>query len=587
MRSLSSSSRLAAVCLLACLTFIAACGPGALPNGNGTRIDSGTPLPPCIVDGVTRCDGKTLLVCRGGAWTEQQVCAMECDAARGCVSCLPGSGVCNSAGESQRCLPDGSGFEIEACDSVQGSMCDFKAGVCTGPCSRNSLGTSYIGCEYFPTVTGNTVLDTFQFAVAISNTSSTPAQVTIEDGALGAPITVNVAPGDVSVQRLPWVAALKACVGGGGTECGSPQNTGALAVRGAYHLRSTQPVTVYQFNPLDYTDGGFSFSYTNDAALLLPTNVWTGNYVGAAYQAWSFVSPAWPSQLTITAAEDGTTVGVNARAAAPGGLGSPAFNVGVPQSVMLNKGDALQILSTSGDLTGSVVQANKRVQVIGGHYCTQMPHGFFACDHIEETMFPIETLSTRYIVSMPAVPSNPQGREQVVRIIATQGDTTLVYDPPQSLPTNLSATGSFIDAPHLTGDFHITANHKILVVQYMESQEAPGSGGTGDPAMTLAVATDQYRQSYLFHAPTNYETNYVNVTAPTGATVMLDGAPLGGFSPVGGSGFGVVRVQLGPGMNGNHTMSGDAPFGISVYGYGQYTSYWYPGGLDLATVPIE
>ena len=26
------------------------------------------------------------------------------------------------------------------------------------------------------------------------------------------------------------------------------------------------------------------------------------------------------------------------------------------------------------------------------------------------------------------------------------------------------------------------------------------------------------------------------------------------------------------------------PFGITVYGYGQYTSYWYPGGLDLKDI---
>jgi len=24
---------------------------------------------------------------------------------------------------------------------------------------------------------------------------------------------------------------------------------------------------------------------------------------------------------------------------------------------------------------------------------------------------------------------------------------------------------------------------------------------------------------------------------------------------------------------------------ISVYGYGQYTSYWYPGGLNLELIP--
>ena len=30
--------------------------------------------------------------------------------------------------------------------------------------------------------------------------------------------------------------------------------------------------------------------------------------------------------------------------------------------------------------------------------------------------------------------------------------------------------------------------------------------------------------------------------------------------------------------------TGSEPFGISVYGYGQYTSYWYPGGLNLTDV---
>jgi hypothetical protein len=28
-------------------------------------------------------------------------------------------------------------------------------------------------------------------------------------------------------------------------------------------------------------------------------------------------------------------------------------------------------------------------------------------------------------------------------------------------------------------------------------------------------------------------------------------------------------------------------FGISVYGYGSYTSYWYPGGLDLKSIVVE
>ena len=33
-----------------------------------------------------------------------------------------------------------------------------------------------------------------------------------------------------------------------------------------------------------------------------------------------------------------------------------------------------------------------------------------------------------------------------------------------------------------------------------------------------------------------------------------------------------------------HRASAGEPFGIVVYGYGQYTSYMYPGGLDLAKI---
>ena len=43
-------------------------------------------------------------------------------------------------------------------------------------------------------------------------------------------------------------------------------------------------------------------------------------------------------------------------------------------------------------------------------------------------------------------------------------------------------------------------------------------------------------------------------------------------------------LTAGPGNDGNHNIQGDMAFGITVYGYGQYTSYWYPGGLDLSNI---
>ena len=71
--------------------------------------------------------------------------------------------------------------------------------------------------------------------------------------------------------------------------------------KGAYHLVSSRPVTVYQFNALEYKGAGGEagkswascpgdvvctngaatrgcFSFSNDASLLLPSTAMTGNY---------------------------------------------------------------------------------------------------------------------------------------------------------------------------------------------------------------------------------------------------------------------------------------------------------------------
>ena len=101
--------------------------------------------------------------------------------------------------------------------------------------------------------------------------------------------------------------------------------------------------------------------------------------------------------------------------------------------------------------------------------------------------------------------------------------------------------------------------------------------------MTIAIGQEQYRTSYLFHAPTNYQYSYMNVVAPNGAAVTLDGTdiPPASFTAIGATGYSVPRATLSNAGNGNHTISSTKAFGISVYGYGQYTSYWYPGGSNL------
>ena len=132
-------------------------------------------------------------------------------------------------------------------------------------------------------------------------------------------------------------------------------------------------------------------------------------------------------------------------------------------------------------------------------------------------MPPLQTVGYDYLVTAPSINISTT-KARMVRVVATQPNTTITYDPPQAgAPTTLVNAGDYLEISQTMADFMIMADQKVLVAEYMLGQAA--GGGTGDPAMTLAVAVLQYRSDYLFHAPTNYEANYVNITALTGATV--------------------------------------------------------------------
>ncbi len=566
------------------LLSLAACGPSALgPGSDGGGDDDGS-TGPCIT-GETRCVGNDLETCNDGSFQPTMTCPEVCVTGLGCVACQPGPVSC--IGETATvCLPDGSGHDTFPCDPVQGMSCDVDSDECVGACAPQYLGRSYTGCEYFPTVTGQGVSNAFQFAVVVANTTSETITATIDDGALSAPLVFDVAANSVAVQELPWVESLKLCNLVSPSGCSTPSLTPLAVSKGAYHLRTTGPVTVYQFSPLDYTDGAGSYTYTNDASLLLPANALTGRYMVATLPWWP--QATFPSLMAITATNDATAVTITTSTNVAAGTGTPAFNSGVPTTITMAAGEVVQLITVAGDLTGTSVDADKPVQVLGAHYGIFLPDGVCCADHLEESMFPIESLSTDYIITGPAVPAIPTGKERLIRIIATANNTTLTYEPAiPGAPSSLALAGDFAEITQQSGDFLISANHKILVAEYMEGQDA--GGNTGDPAMTIAVPTDQYRNEYLFHAPTNYEINYVNITAPTGAIVTLDGTTVTDFTAIGASGFGVARVTLdaGPGGLGNHQANASEPFGITVYGYGQWTSYWYPGGLDLDNIPID
>jgi hypothetical protein len=562
-----------------CLGFLlgsSSCGPSARSSG---APQSGSPC----VEAEKNCDGNDFLVCKNGVFVKDQTCDAVCTPALGCTVCTPSTGTCNGD-VSTACKPDGSGFFEETCDPANGSTCDAMQGICTGPCTVAAIGSSYVGCNYYATQSANEVSDIFDFGVALANTSGTAATVTVDGGGFTQPVVVSVPANQTVVQKLPWVAALKRCSGTGQYGCTNPNFSGGLAIGGAYRVRSNQPITAYQFSPIEYQQSGLS-SYTNDASLLLPVNAWGQEHVVAAWPG----AAAIPGMLTVTASANATSVTIFSKANTNSGDGAPAFAAGVAQTVMLNRGDVIELLNGGGDLTGSSVVSDKPVAVLGGHFCADVPVGVSYCDHLEEVMFPTTTLATKYLVAANSLPESTAPRAYIVRVIATVANTKVTFDPAlPSGPVTLTAPGDFFEVAPGTESRLVTATAKVLVAQYMVGSSFSGGNGNGDPSMALAVPVEQYRQDYQFIAPLSYQTNYVGVTAPTGAIVMVDGQliPASNFSAIGSSGFSVARVALQR-TEANHRANSDQPFGISVFGYGAYTSYWYPGGLDLQTIPTE
>ncbi|MGE0327027.1 MAG: hypothetical protein AB7S68_32190, partial [Polyangiaceae bacterium] len=89
---------------------------------------------------------------------------------------------------------------------------------------------------------------------------------------------------------------------------------------------------------------------------------------------------------------------------------------------------------------------------------------------------------------------------------------------------------------------------------------------------------------YVVLAPSNYDLSYADIVMPMDAQLELDGAALTLAPSAIGSGYGVVRVGLGPGQQGAHILTASAPVGLQVIGYGRYTSYQYPGGMNLKAI---
>ena len=488
-------------------------------------------------------------------------------------------------------------------------------------CAEASALRTYEGCDFWPTITANPVWEIFDYAVAIANTSSDIVQVSVT-GPAGFSTTATVAPSSVTKVLLPWVPELK---GAPFDTCGAalPLTVGSVISRGgAYHIVTSRPVTAYQFNALEYrsgagadaggkdwsscpglsicedgkTDGGRisgCFSYSNDASLLLPSTAMTGTYRVTGAVGDQGGGGTGETLVAITATTDATTVTFAHAGAgsipAPGPIASSL----APIVIHLDRGDVAEIFDTV-TASGSLVTADHPVQVLSGSRCSNIPSYAGACDHLEETVLPAESWGKKYVVTRPTGPaSSPAAHLVAFYANPSSEPLELTYEPaaPAGCPAKIfPRNGARVaTCDPVTSDFVVTSNEPFAVGLFMyggslvdPNAAAEGRRAQGDPSQSLSVPVEQYRTRYSLLAPSDYNTSFLDIVSPADTSLLLDGVAIAApRTALGGTGFGVTRVMLATGGSGAHTLEGTRPVGVQVLGYGDFTSYQVPGGMDL------
>ena len=533
--------------------------------------------------------------------------------------CDPGEVWCFENWVAQ-CDEDGQGWiKLEDCGE-QGLLC--AAGECeeiSTECAVAINQRSYIGCEYWGVTLANGVDPlSFFYSIAIANAGQDQAGVEISDGD-SINHSYDVEPGDLKVVTLPWKSAIK-----------SPRDVDTLehatrkVANAAYHIVSDRPVTVYQFSPLHYMhDPGYTepiYSYTNDASLLLPVHVYRDEYIAVSratlkVQDYSSTVSSNPGYVAVVGPKDGATtieITTSSHTEASDDVSIVPYDAHSPGDtfqVTVEPYEVFQLLSASEsgctggtscasyytccdtppdyDLTGTEIRVvdGPKPAVFSGTECSFVPYDKWACDHLEQQMFPRETWGSSYICAHSE--TQAAGEPTVWRVLSGSDGNEIAFSPSEVHPGVTLDRGEFVEFES-QADFSIEGTGRVAVAQFMVGQNYTSDTTppeNGDPAMALAVPVEQYRESYTFLTPDTYVINYLTIVHHSGVYPELDG------EPVLGSGYTVeidgewakTNMEIEAGA---HYIESDEPFSIMVYGVGSYTSYMYPGGLDLSKVDV-
>jgi hypothetical protein len=370
---------------------------------------------------------------------------------------------------------------------------------------------------------------------------------------------------------------------------------GQRIARQSFHLEASDDVTVYAMSQAQYT---------SDAFLVLPTDALGTKHFVMSYSNdpgdvdRNNVTDNTPSQYAIVAPYDSTVIYVK---------NSTRTFTPMPDTIRLNRGDVYLVQSAIGnsssfDLTGSQVDANKPIAVFAGHQRTVVPARsrgqLESRDCLIEQMPPVSTWGKNALIApYQTQPILTPGGEDRFRVLAAYDSTEVRIDGVGTI--NLDK-GQFYEGD-ANVPLRIKAKRPVLVAQFKRTstnRNRPIGANdllVGDPFMMIISPPEQFLNSYRFINAQAYEDSiianipivvdvykqqFVNVVAldTTIQSIRLDGAPVNAsdFRPIPNTGYSYAILRM---RDGAHEIKCDSGIGIYVYGYGSANSYGYVGGM--------
>jgi len=415
-----------------------------------------------------------------------------------------------------------------------------------------------------------------------------PAVVTLVE-------TLAVGAGNVEVIELPRRDADGDNVTDGVDD--GPQTQ--LAPR-AFKVTSSGPVAVSQHNPL-------TPQQSNDSSLLLPVGILVDGYEVLGY------SPGWPvdlemfpahnrSYVTILGTETGTWVTVTPTCDIVDG--EEVMEAGASYTFELGPFDMLNLETVlisyvefeyddPPDCTGTIVEATAPVAVFSGVDLASVEvqvDETCCAEHLEEQLMGVSYTGTDFVIPASPQKNISSGHEpELVRILAIEDASMTTTLPPGDVGFSL-AKGQHVDVV-VTAGFAVESSGRLVIGQLMSGRTL-NDQGIGDASLTLVPPVSARPTYTYFGVPDDGMDSYrVVISAPSGASLSLDGDTLGGCEErddgeLDGVEYSSWDCEVPPGL---HSVLGgpdlDQAFtrvGVFVYGYSTAGTWAHPGGIAAA-----